>query len=195
MHERLLLENKAWCREKKSADPDYFRKLARNQHPEFLWIGCSDSRIPANEVTGTLPGELFVHRNIANMVVGDDLNLLSVLEYAVAHLKVKHIIVCGHYECGGINAALSDKSYGLLDHWLQPIKAVIQENRELLDGIPDAERRADRLVELNVRQQVQNLAQTEVVRKAWKDEGYPHLHGWVYGLKNGLLKRVYDLGK
>lgn len=193
LYQRLLLENKAWAREKKDTDPEYFNKLARNQHPELLWIGCSDSRIPANEVTGTQPGELFVHRNIANLVVPDDLNLLSVLEYAVVHLKVKHIIVCGHYGCGGINAALSAESFGLLDHWLGHIKKVIRSNEEELAGITDPEKKSDRLVELSIRQQVLNLARTEVVQKAWRNDQPLHLHGWAYGLKNGLLKRIYDI--
>ncbi len=191
--EKLLLENKAWAAEKVMDDPAFFTRLAHTQTPEFLWIGCSDSRVPANEVTGTQPGEIFVHRNIANMVVKDDLNLLSVLEYAVMHLKVKHIIVCGHYGCGGVKAAMTDKSFGILDHWLSNIKTVYNRHRDEIDEIDDPEERANLLAEYNVRQQVINISETIPVRKAWDQEQRPHIHGWIYGLNDGILKRVYDI--
>ena len=175
--EKLLLENKAWAAEKLEDDPDYFGRLAHVQSPEFLWIGCSDSRVPANEVTGTQPGEIFVHRNIANMVIEDDLNVLSVLEYAVSHLKVKHIIVCGHYGCGGIKAAMTDQSFGILDKWLVRIKEVYQEHFEEINSLPDAESRADLLTEYNVKQQVINLSKTDTLKRAWQSENRPHIHG------------------
>jgi carbonic anhydrase len=191
--EKLLLENKAWAREKIQADPEFFKRLANIQSPEFLWIGCSDSRVPANEITGTDPGEIFVHRNIANMVVHTDLNLLSVLDYAVEVLHVKHIIVCGHYGCGGIKAALSHHNMGIINKWLRNIKDVYRFHDKEIDAITDEEQKINRMVELNVREQVMNLAKTSIVQKAWKYEQRPHLHGWVYGLANGLLKPVFDM--
>jgi carbonic anhydrase len=193
-YDRLLLENKAWAAEKISEDPDYFRRLAEIQSPEFLWIGCSDSRVPANEITGTQPGEIFVHRNIANMVVNTDVNLLAVLDYAVSHLKVKHIIVCGHYGCGGIKAAASKKDFKpVLNMWLRNIKDVIRHHHDELENITDEEQRTDRLVELNVREQVYNLAKTTIIQRSWRKEQRPDLHGWVYSLKDGLIKQVYDM--
>jgi carbonic anhydrase len=191
--EKLLLENKAWAREKVQGDPEYFKRLANIQTPEFLWIGCSDSRVPANEITGTEPGEIFVHRNIANMVVHTDLNLLSVLDYAVEVLHVKHIIVCGHYGCGGIKAALSHHNMGIINKWLRNIKDVYRFHEQEIDDIVDEEQKVNRMVELNVQEQVLNLAKTSIVQKAWKYENRPHIHGWVYGLSNGLLKPVYDI--
>lgn len=188
--EKLLLENKAWAAEKVEDDPHFFERLAHLQTPEFLWIGCSDSRVPANEVTGTDPGEIFVHRNIANLVIEDDLNVLCVLEYAVTHLKVKHVIVCGHYGCGGIKAAMSDQSFGILDKWLVKIKTVYQENFDEINSLPDPEDRVNRLTEYNVRQQVINLSKTETIQKAWKTEHRPHIHGWAYGLKDGILNKI-----
>jgi len=192
-YEKLLLENKAWARDKVQGDPQYFSHLAEIQTPEFLWIGCSDSRVPANEITGTEPGEIFVHRNIANMVVHTDLNLLSVLEYAVNHLHVKHIIVCGHYGCGGVKASMTRHNFGIINKWLRNIKDVYRIHREEIDGIADMEERTNRLTELNVREQVMNLAKTSIVQKAWKERQYPHLHGWVYGLSNGIIKPVFDI--
>src|ERR1700761_3040642 len=169
-YEKLLAENKNWAAEKLNLDPQYFVNLAEVQTPEFLWIGCSDSRVPANEITGTQPGEIFVHRNIANMVIHTDVNLLSVLEYAVAHLKVKHVIVCGHYGCGGVKAAMSNHDFKqVLNMWLRNIKDVYGKNREELDGIGDIEKRTDRLTELNVMEQVQRLAKTSIIQKAWKE--------------------------
>jgi carbonic anhydrase len=191
--EKLLLENKAWANEMVTDDPEFFSRLANIQTPEFLWIGCSDSRVPANEITGTQPGEIFVHRNIANMVVHTDLNLLSVLEYAVVYLKVKHIIVCGHYGCGGVKAAMESTSYGLINKWLRNIKDVYRFHRDELSVIGDNEQRTNRLVELNVQEQVMNLAKTSIVQKAWQHEQRPSLHGWVYGLKDGILKPVVEI--
>lgn len=191
--DKLLLENKAWAREKVEADPEFFKRQEKVQKPEFLWIGCSDSRVPANEVTGTDPGEIFVHRNIANMVVHTDLNLLSVLDYAVNHLKVKHIIVCGHYGCGGVKASMTQHDLGIINKWLRNIKDVYRFHRDELDTIKDEEKRADRLVELNTKEQVINLAKTSIIQRAWKNDQRPHLHGWVYGLKDGLLKSVFDM--
>jgi carbonic anhydrase len=191
--EKLLLENKAWAGERVETDPEYFERLAKIQQPEFLWIGCSDSRVPANEITGTQPGEIFVHRNIANMVVHTDLNLLAVLDYAVQHLKVKHVIVCGHYGCGGVKAAMSHHNMGIINKWLRNIKDVYRYHERELLNIQDEDQRVNRLVELNVQEQVLNLAKTSIVQKAWKSENRPHLHGWVYGLSNGLLKPVFNM--
>lgn len=192
-YEKLLLENRAWATEKVSDDPEFFNRLAHLQTPEFLWIGCSDSRVPANEITGTQPGEIFVHRNVANMVVHTDLNLLTVLEYAVNHLKVKHVIVCGHYGCGGVKASMTKHNFGIINKWLRNIKDVYRFHREELNAINDEEARADRLVELNVQEQVMNLAKTSIVQKAWAHEQRPHLHGWVYGLKDGIIKPVFEM--
>src|SRR5271167_1866129 len=175
--DKLLLENKAWASEVKADDPGYFERLAHLQTPEFLWIGCSDSRVPANEITGTQPGEIFVHRNIANMVVNTDVNLLSVLEYAVAHIKVKHVIVCGHYGCGGIKAAMTNHDYKqVLNMWLRNIKDVYRLYRDELDAIEDIDMRADRLTELNVKEQLMHLAKTSIIQRAWKQERRPRLH-------------------
>jgi carbonic anhydrase len=193
-YEKLLLENKAWASEKVSDDPDYFNRLAHIQTPEFLWIGCSDSRVPANEITGTQPGEIFVHRNVANLVINTDVNLLSVLDYAVNHLKVKHVIVCGHYGCGGIKASTTKTDYNqVLNMWLRNIKDVIRIHRQELDAIKDEDARVNRLVELNVQEQVMNLAKTSIIQRAWKQEQRPHLHGWVYGLKDGLINPVFEM--
>lgn len=192
-YEKILLENKAWAAEKVMDDPDFFNRLANLQTPEFLWIGCSDSRVPANEITGTRPGEIFVHRNVANMVVHTDLNLLTVLEYAVNHLKVKHVIVCGHYNCGGVKASMTQHNFGIINKWLRNIKDVYRFHRDELDAIPDEEKRADRLVELNVQEQVMNLAKTSIIQKAWAHEQRPQLHGWVYGLKDGIINPVFEM--
>jgi carbonic anhydrase len=192
--EKLILENKAWAAEKVADDPEYFERLAHLQTPEFLWIGCSDSRVPANEITGTQPGEIFVHRNIANLVIHTDVNLLSVLEFAVVHLKVQHVIVCGHYGCGGIKAAMTNHDYKqVLNMWLRNIKDVYRLYRDELNAITDEEKRADRLTELNVKEQVMHLAKTSIIQRAWKHENRPQLHGWVYGLKDGIIKQVFDM--
>lgn len=193
-YEKLLEENKKWASEKVGHDPHYFERLSGLQTPEFLWIGCSDSRVPANEITNTQPGEIFVHRNIANMVVNTDVNLLAVLDYAVTHLQVKHIIVCGHYGCGGIKAADTKTDYKhVLNMWLRNVKDVIRHHREELDAITDSEERSDRIVELNVQEQVQNLAKTTIIQRSWKRDKRPDLHGWVYGLKDGIIKPVYEM--
>jgi len=192
-YEKLLLENKAWANERVLQDPGYFQRLADVQTPEFLWIGCSDSRVPANEITGTQPGEIFVHRNIANMVVHTDLNLLSVLEYAVSHLKVRHIIVCGHYGCGGVKASMSQHNLGIINKWLRNIKDVYRIHQDEVDALPNLDEKTDRLVELNVQEQVLNLAKTSIVQKAWKHNNRPYLHGWVYGLKDGIIKPVFNM--
>jgi carbonic anhydrase len=193
-YEKLLLENKAWASEKVHDDPEYFNRLAHIQTPEFLWIGCSDSRVPANEITNTQPGEIFVHRNIANMVVNTDVNLLAVLDYAVNHLKVKHVIVCGHYGCGGVKAATTKADFKLvLNMWLRNIKDVYRLHRPELDAIKDEETRTNRLVELNVQEQVNNLAKTSIIQQAWRKSKQPDLHGWVYGLKDGLIKPVFEM--
>ena len=193
-YEKLLQENKAWATGKVAVDPEYFDRLSHLQTPEFLWIGCSDSRVPANEITGTQPGEIFVHRNVANLVINTDVNLLSVLDYAVNHLKVKHVIVCGHYGCGGIKAATTKQDYKyLLNMWLRTIKDVYRIHRAKLDAIKDEEERNDLLVELNVLEQVQNLSKTSIIQRAWKEQRTPDLHGWVYGLKDGIIKPVFEM--
>ncbi len=192
-YEKLFLENKAWAKEKVMDDPNYFERLVNIQTPEFLWIGCSDSRVPANEITGTQPGEIFVHRNIANMVVHTDLNLLSVLQYAVEYLKVKHIIVCGHYGCGGVKAALTNHNFGIINKWLRNIKDVHRIHREELDSMKEPEQQLNKLIELNVVEQVMNLAKTSIVQKAWKENQVPHLHGWVYDLHDGIAKSIFEL--
>jgi carbonic anhydrase len=185
-YQRLLEGNRHFSLSKKIDDPQYFKKLSLGQKPEYLWIGCSDSRVPANEVTNTESGEIFVHRNIANLVVHTDLNLLSVLEYAVVHLGVKHVIVCGHYGCGGVRAAMSANMHGFVDSWLRNIKDVYHHNEKELSAITDEDRRADRLTELNVIEQVRNLAKTTIVQAEWKKRPL-HLHGWVYGINSGLI--------
>jgi carbonic anhydrase len=194
-YQKLIDGNRRFALEKKFDDPEYFKKLSLGQKPDYLWIGCSDSRVPANEVTNTESGEMFVHRNIANMVVHTDFNLMSVLEYAVNVLEVKHIIVCGHYGCGGVRAAMTNKTFGLVDKWLRNIKDVYNLHHSELENIVDIEKRTDRLTELNVIQQVQHLAETKIVQKAWHEGKTLQIHGWVYGLNSGLiteLKAVYD---
>ena len=193
-YEKLLLENKAWAAEMVQEDADFFNRLAKLQTPEFLWIGCSDSRVPSNQITGTQPGEIFVHRNVANLVINTDVNLLSVLDYAVNHLKVKHVIVCGHYGCGGVKAATTQTDFKpVLNMWLRNIKDVYRLHRDELDAIKDEEGRCDRLVELNVQEQVTNLAKTSIIQHAWKKDMRPDLHGWVYGLKDGIIKPVMEM--
>lgn len=192
-HEKLLLENKAWAEEKSLSNPEYFEVLAAQQEPEFLWIGCSDSRVPANQITGTLPGEIFVHRNISNLVVNTDINMLSVLQYAVEVLKVKHVIVCGHYGCGGIKAAMGHHHYGIINHWLKNIKDVYRMYRNEIDSLKTEDDRMNKLTELNVREQIFNLAKTSIIQKAWKEDNRPHLHGWVYGLNDGIIKPICDM--
>lgn len=193
-YEKLLLENKAWAKEQVEIDPEFFSRLQHIQTPEFLWIGCSDSRVPADKITGTQPGEIFVHRNIANMVIHTDINLLSVLEYAVVYLKVKHIIVCGHYGCGGVKAAMGNQSLGIINKWLRNIKDVYRIHRSEIDILINEEEKTNKLIELNVQEQIVNLAKTSIVQKAWKEEQRPHLHGWVYGLNDGIIKPVCEMG-
>jgi len=193
-YEMLLDDNKAWAAAKVAEDPDFFKNLSDIQTPEFLWIGCSDSRVPANEITNTQPGEIFVHRNVANLVINTDVNLLSVLDYAVNYLNVKHVIVCGHYGCGGIKASMTKDDYKqVLNMWLRNIKDVYRLHREELDGIADEEARTDRLTELNVQEQIMNLSKTSIIQRAWKKENRPDLHGWVYGLKDGIIKPVFEM--
>jgi len=193
-YESLLTENKTWAADMLKTDPEFFKKLSELQTPEYLWIGCSDSRVPANQITGTVPGEIFVHRNVANLVINTDVNVLSVLDYAVNHLKVKHVIVCGHYGCGGIKAAITKNDFKpVLNMWLRNIKDVYRIHRSELDLIFDEDKKTDRLVELNVMEQVFNLAKTSIIQRAWKHEQRPDLHGWVYGLKDGLIKPVYEM--
>jgi carbonic anhydrase len=190
-YKKLLENNRKWVAQKLSEDKNFFSELAAKNQPEYLWIGCSDSRVPANEITGTQPGEVFVHRNIANMVIHTDMNMLSVLSYAVEILKVKHIIVCGHYNCGGINAALGKKQFGLIDNWLRHIKDVYRMYQEELDAISDFQLRSNRLVELNVVQQVFDLCKTSIIQNSWSTSQFPFIHGWVYDVKDGILK---DMG-
>ncbi len=184
----LLENNKNWVASKLAIDPSYFEKLSNSQNPEYLWIGCSDSRVPANQITGTLPGDIFVHRNIANMVVHSDMNMLSVLSYAVEVLKVKHIIVCGHYGCGGVLAAMENKQFGLIDNWLRHIKDVYRYHHKELDAIADKTQRARRFVEVNVMEQVHDLCKTSIVQNAWKNKQPLHVHGWVYDIHDGIIK-------
>ena len=184
---RLLENNKNWVKEQLNLDPTYFEKLSKGQSPEYLWIGCSDSRVPANQITGTEPGEVFVHRNIANMVVHTDMNMLSVLSYAVEVLKVKHIIVCGHYGCGGVIAAMKNQQFGLIDNWLRHIKDVYRYHHVELDAIEDENERARRFVEVNVQEQVHDLGKTSIVQNAWRRNQPLHIHGWVYDINDGLI--------
>lgn len=192
-YEKLLLENKAWAEEQKHTDPEFFSRLTAQQAPKFLWIGCSDSRVPADKITGTQPGEIFVHRNIANLVVNTDINFLSVLQYAVEVLKVEHVIVCGHYGCGGIKAAMDNHHYGIINHWLKEIKDIYRFQRDVVDLLETEEERVDKLVELNVIEQVFNLAKTSIIQHAWKHEQRPQIHGWVYGINNGIIKPICEM--
>lgn len=193
-YESLLKDNKKWAAERVKEQPDFFKTLSELQTPEFLWIGCSDSRVPANQITGTQPGEIFVHRNVANLVINTDVNLLSVLDYAVNYLFVKHVIVCGHYGCGGVKASMTSDDFNqVLNMWLRNIKDVHRIHRSELDAIEDEEKKCDRLVELNVQEQIFNLAKTSIIQRAWQNEKRPDLHGWVYGLNDGIIKPVYEM--
>ncbi len=185
-YERLLEGNQDWSKEKLASDPDFFTNLTKGQEPKYLWIGCSDSRVPANEITGTKSGEIFVHRNVANLVFQTDSNLLSVLYYAVEVLHIKHIILCGHYGCGGVLAAMENKDLGFVNAWLSNIKEVYEKHRDELEKITDKEQRGNRLVELNVIEQVHNLAKTAIIQRAWKTRSIA-IHGWVYGFNNGII--------
>jgi len=193
LYKRLLLANKAWAAERLELDEEYFNRLAASQQPDFLWIGCSDSRVPADELTGTHPGEMFVHRNVANLVVNTDLNMLSVLQYAVEVLKVKHILVVGHYGCGGVKASMGNQDLGLINQWLRNIKDVYDKHSLELDEIKEEKPRFDRLVELNIVEQVKNLSKSTIVQKAWHNGEPLHLHGWVFGLHDGIIKPIIDM--
>ena len=188
LYQSLLAGNRIWVDTKLKENANFFHELAKGQNPPVLWIGCADSRVPANEITNTKPGEVFVHRNLANMVVHTDINMLSVLDFAVTQLGVKHVIVCGHYNCGGINAALSSTHFGLIDNWLRNIKDVYRLHQEELDAIKEPEGRSRRLVELNVIEQVYNLSKTSAVQNAWDENKPLMIHGWVYDVANGIIK-------
>ena len=185
---RLFAQNRVWAGESVVRDPEYFSRLCHLQRPDLLWIGCSDSRVPANEIVGLAPGELFVHRNVANVVPVTDLNAMAVIEYAVSSLCVRHIIVCGHYRCGGVRAALEGHQAGAVALWLQPLRNLADEHREELDALGSAEERWDRLCELNVAAQVQAVASSEIVEAAWERGAELAVHGWIYDLKDGLLR-------
>lgn len=191
----IMLENKGWAQSKLDLDPEYFKKMAKDQKPEFLWIGCADSRVPPSEITQSDPGQMFVHRNIANLVIHTDINLLSVIQYAVEVLKIPHIIVCGHYNCGGVRAALMPQSLGLIDNWVRTIKDTLYANRQEIANLPTEKEKLERLVELNVKRQVWNLAHTATVQKAWKSGEYPMIHGWVYDISTGLIKQQLTIGR
>jgi carbonic anhydrase len=190
-YKKILDNNKNWVENQLALDPEYFKDLAKGQQPPLLWIGCSDSRVPANEIIGAKPGEVFVHRNIANMVIHSDMNMLSVLDYAVNVLKVKHVIVCGHYGCGGVKAAMGNQSIGLIDNWIRHIKDVYRLHEHYLDTIKDEEERFNKFVEVNAQEQVFDLAKTSIVQNAWRNGQELTLHGWTYGLNSGY---VTDLG-
>ncbi len=189
-YKQLLANNRAWVEQEMADDPEFFARLAKGQRPRFLWIGCSDSRVPANMITGTEPGDMFVHRNVANLVVHTDLNMLSVLQYAVEVLRVQHVIVCGHYGCGGVASALTNSDYGLINKWLRHIKDVHRLHARELEALEPAARER-RLVELNVAEGVYNIGKTDIVQRAWDERGYPHIHGWAYDIADGL---IHDLG-
>ena len=184
----LFDNNKEWAKSILKEDPSFFEKLSKQQTPQYLWIGCSDSRVPANEIVGLLPGELFVHRNVSNLVVHTDMNCLSVMQYAVAVLRVKHIIVCGHYGCGGIRAAMEDSPHGLIDNWLRNVRNLFYHNEAELQAITDPQKRTDRLCEINVVSQVYNVCNTTVVQKAWAKDQDLTVHGWIYSIEDGLLR-------
>jgi carbonic anhydrase len=190
-YKKILDNNKKWVESQLSIDPEYFKDLAKGQQPPLLWIGCSDSRVPANEIIGAKPGEVFVHRNIANMVIHSDMNMLSVLDYAVNVLKVKHVIVCGHYGCGGVKAAMGNQSIGLIDNWIRHIKDVYRIHENYLNAVEDEEERFNKFVEVNAQEQVFDLAKTSIVQNAWRNGQDLTLHGWTYGLNSGY---VTDLG-
>lgn len=193
-YEVLLHDNKHWAIKKKQEDPGFFERLLHVQTPEFLWIGCSDSRVPPDQITQTEPGEIFIHRNVANLVVNTDVNLMSVVDYAVNHLKIKHVVVCGHYGCGGIKAAMSNRDFNqVLNMWLRNIKDIYRIHRKEMESITNEEERVNRLVELNVKEQVFNLAKTALIQRAWSTENRPDLHGWVYDLHDGLIKPIVEM--
>jgi carbonic anhydrase len=186
-YKKILDNNKKWVENQLAIDPEYFKDLSKGQNPPLLWIGCSDSRVPANEIIGAKPGEVFVHRNIANMVIHSDMNMLSVLDYAVNVLKVKHVIVCGHYGCGGIKAAMGNESIGIIDNWIRHIKDIYRLHQVFLDSITNEDERFNKFVELNVKEQVFDLSKTSIVQSAWKNGQDLTLHGWAYGLNSGFV--------
>jgi len=185
---QLLEGNREWVKKMNETIPDFFEQLSKGQNPQYLWIGCSDSRVPATEVTNHLPGSIFVHRNIANMVVHTDMNMLSVVYFAVKHLKIKHIIVCGHYGCGGVNAAITGDNYGFLNNWLSHIRNVGMLHKDELELITDPQKKSDRYVELNVQEQVKNLSMVSFIQDEWEKGEYPYIHGWVYSLEDGYIR-------
>jgi len=189
----LLAANRAWAGATEAREPGFFTRLARQQSPRYMWIGCADSRVPANELVSLLPGELFVHRNIANVVVHTDLNCLSVPQYAIEILGVRHIIVCGHYGCGGVRAALDRHSFGIINKWLRNIKDVYRLYQKEIESLPTEEERLNRLIELNIKEQVLHLAETSIIQQAWKKFGRPHLHGWVYDLHDGIIRPMSSM--
>lgn len=191
---RLLQRNIDWARQRVASDPDYFTRLVAQQAPAYLWIGCSDSRVPANVITGLDPGEVFVHRNVANMIYASDINCMSVVQFAVETLKVRHIIVCGHYGCGGVVAAIDTEQYGLIDHWLEPIRELERGNRPYLETLTVHKDRVDRLCEINVVQQVSNLANSPILKRVWDKGQTVSIHGWIYSVADGLLRDL-DCGK
>ncbi len=186
-YKKIIDNNKIWVEQCLEKDPNYFKDLSKGQNPPLLWIGCSDSRVPANEIIGAKPGEVFVHRNIANMVIHSDMNMLSVLDYAINVLKVKHVIVCGHYGCGGVKAAMGNDSIGIIDNWIRHIKDIYRLHHSFLDSIEDEEERFNAFVEVNVKEQVFDLAKTSIVQSAWKNGQAVTLHGWAYGLNSGIV--------
>ncbi|WP_111641235.1 carbonate dehydratase [Marinimicrobium alkaliphilum] len=190
--EHLLENNARWAEQIKSENPAFFEKLSKQQTPEYLWIGCADSRVPANQIVGLLPGDLFVHRNVANLVVQTDLNCMSVMQFAVEYLKVKHIIVTGHYGCGGVKAAMEHKQLGLIDYWIRNIRDVYFRHADTLDEIDDEAERLDRLCELNVIQQVANVSHTNIVQNAWDQGQELTIHGWIYSIKDGILRKLIE---
>ncbi len=186
-YKKIIDNNKKWVESQLAIDKEYFKDLAKGQQPPLLWIGCSDSRVPANEIIGAKPGEVFVHRNIANMVIHSDMNMLSVLDYAVNVLRVKHVIVCGHYGCGGVRAAMSNQSIGLIDNWIRHIKDVYRLHEDYLNTFQNEEERFNKFVEINVQEQVFDLAKTSIVQSAWRNGQDLTLHGWSYGLNSGYI--------
>ncbi len=188
LYKKLLENNLKWVESKLAEDSQYFERLAQGQKPPLLWIGCADSRVPANEIIGAAPGEVFVHRNIANMVVHTDMNMLSVLDYAVNVLKVQHVIVCGHYGCGGGKAALTNQQFGIIDNWIRHIKDVYRLHHEELEAIEDPQAKENRFIELNVIEQVYDLSKTSIIQNSWSNHKAPHIHGWVYDIRNGIIK-------
>ncbi|MBL7663775.1 MAG: carbonic anhydrase [Bacteriovoracaceae bacterium] len=192
---QLLLENKAWAYEKEYINPDYFKEMAKVQTPRFLWIGCADSRVPPNEITGTLPGDMFVHRNIANLVVENDLSLLSVLTYGIKYLKIKHIILCGHYGCGGVASSMTDQSFGIIDGWLKGLKDLQKIHVNELKKVTDPAERTNRLVELSVLSQVEKLRNIKFIQETWESGQELYIHGWVYDMSTGLIKDLIQIEK